>query len=343
MREVLKIGGVAESARSAEEEASESAPVNSRAANYAVINRIRDLAKWLIVVLGAIGGVLLTGAQLSDLGDTEGTDFTLALCGIALGLVGAGVALWFTVRVLLPVRISLHRLARENPASAVTKFVREEPESLGRHGTVKAMKQAVDTAKEMEEEAEDESDAREGSAQLERRLDRARDKRNRIEDQAHAFVTNALTEIVRLRMITATTAMFTGGFAVAIGIGLFTWATNHGEDATKGEATPKRASAVVVQLTEDGRKDLTESLGQHCRPPFLRAIALGGPADALEMVAVPSDACRAARFVLTPDVGAVVNEQRLRAVRACDGSDPEIPCVVYPNTPAKAKHALRYP
>jgi hypothetical protein len=50
------------------------------------------------------------------------------------------------------------------------------------------------------------------------------------------------------------------------------------------------------------------------------------------MVSVPTDKCVSTRFTLTPGGGTVVNEKRLRAIRACTGPEPFRPCVVYPKT-----------
>jgi len=62
-------------------------------------DRIRETAKWLTVSLAAVGGVLVAGSQLSDIGALEpGTDrFTAAIVGAAIAAFGSTVVLWTTI------------------------------------------------------------------------------------------------------------------------------------------------------------------------------------------------------------------------------------------------------
>jgi len=99
----------------------EAAPIGSLTANYAVVDRIRDLAKWLLVALGAIAGVLLAGSKLSDIGATHGDGRVNALIGVGVGLFGAAIALGFIARVLLPIRLALSDLENEVNAAKRAK------------------------------------------------------------------------------------------------------------------------------------------------------------------------------------------------------------------------------
>lgn len=306
-------------------------PLSARATNYALVDRMRDLAKWQALVFGAIGSVLVAGSQLSDFRNADGSHTGLAIIAIVIAIVGAAAALVFTMRVLFPVRLVPALLAKDGPRSPAQSLIREQPELLHNFPTLTALDQASKDAAEQRREAQADFDADEEGD--EKALNRAKRVQARIDDVIREFLSYVLAEEVRRRMVHAIVAMLFGGFAVAGGIALFASATTKDDDpTTKGEAAPKRASAVTVRLTPNGREELAANLGGHCQPRLLRAIALGGPAGALEMVAVPSKRCLPARFVLTPGVGAIVNEKRLRAVRACRSSGPQLPCVVYPNT-----------
>jgi hypothetical protein len=285
------------------------------AANREVANRIRDVAKWLILVFGAIGGVLLTGLQLSSIGE-EGTDHTLAIAGLVLGLFGAALALGFTVVVLLPTRISLKGLAEQKKDSGIPKLVAEDDGLLDGYaktiaGFVEVRNAAIAAVAEARKDLE--TNSRSDSVErLEKDLKAAEAKRGRIGATSGELLSLALTERVKNRMVIATVAVFAGAFCVAGGISLFSWATNQSGTSPVGEVVPKRPSGALVRLSRNGRETLAGNLGRNCGTSRLKAIALGGPPNALEMVSVPVGHCETVRFVLTPTVGSIRNQRPLR-------------------------------
>ena len=305
----------------------------SIAANREVANRIREVAKWLILVFGAIGGVLLTGTQLSNIGK-EGTDVCLAVVGFAVGLNGAGIALGFTVVVLLPTRITLSGLAKDEKKG--TPMCRKEGSLIGRlvaqdigilDGYGKTIKDfemvrnsAINavTAARAELEATEEEGAPIKPYKM--ALEAAESKREKIGATSGELLSMALMEKVKRRMIRATAAVFVGGLMVAGGIGLFSWATNQSKpDPPAAESVPMRPTGVIVTLTKRGQESLAARLGPGCNTAKFRAIALGGPPNALEMVALRNSGCRAVRFVLTPSVGHPQNELQVKVKPATAG------------------------
>ena len=308
----------------------ESQPATRAAANIAanreVANRIREVAKWLILVFGAIGGVLLTGTQLSSIGK-EGTDVFLAVVGFAVGLAGAGIALGFTVVVLLPTRITLSGLAKNEKKGALMRWkvgalmgtlVAQDIGILDGHGetikdfeTVRNSAINAVTAARTELEAKEEEGAPIKPFRL--ALEAAELKREKIGATSGELLSIALMEKVKRRMIRATAAVFVGGLMVAGGIGLFSWATNQSEpDPPAAESVPMRPTGVTVTLTKRGQESLAAKLGPRCNTAKFRALALGGPPNALEMVALRNSGCRAVRFVLTPSVGHPQNELQVK-------------------------------
>jgi len=285
------------------------------AANREVANRIRDVAKWLILVFGAIGGVLLTGTQLSSIGE-DGTDLGVAILGFAVGLIGAAIALGFTVVVLLPTRITLTKLAEKEKKSLIGRLVAEDDGILD--GAAKTIEEFAEVrnaaiAAVAKARVDLESKRKTASAQqLQKDLEVAETKRERIGGISGELLSLALTEKVKRRMVIATVAVFVGGLLVATGIGLFSWATNQDGSEPIGEAVPMRPSGGFVRLSRNGRETLAGSLGRRCGTSHLNAIALGGPPNALEMVAVPDPRCKAVRFILTPTVGSFDNQRRVR-------------------------------
>jgi hypothetical protein len=94
-------------------------------------------------------------------------------------------------------------------------------------------------------------------------------------------------------------------------------ATNHGDppaSVVAAEAVPKQPSRVSVRLSAHGMDVLTKRIGDGCPATPLRAIALGGEPDALELVSIPTADCDATRFTLTESVGVVISDEKAEAL-----------------------------
>jgi hypothetical protein len=313
----------------------EAAPIGSRTANYAVVDRIRDLAKWLLVVLGAISGVLLAGSKLSDIGATHGDNRVHALIGVGVGLIGAAIALGFIARVLLPIRLTLSELEFEAERDKPT-----EPEGWSRWKRLKTrLRRKFSPVRALVVEEALVLSKYDSIADLKcnwkKALGKPKGERKEIDDAVYEFLAYALAEKVKRRMMWASGAVALGATLAALGIVVFSVATHEVSGSpSAGEAVPKRLSAVVVRLTPTGREKLIESLGRRCVNGRVRAIALGGTPDAIKMTSVPSARCRTAHFTLLPNIGSVIDGERLRTLRACTLPHPRIPCLVYPNSAA---------
>ena len=81
-------------------------------------DRIRETAKWLTVSLAALGGVLIAGSQLSDIGGLQPSSsrFIVALCGGGIAAVAAVTILAFAIWVATTPAVSLKNLATNPPA-----------------------------------------------------------------------------------------------------------------------------------------------------------------------------------------------------------------------------------
>src|SRR3954467_11055970 len=72
---------------------------------------IRDAAKWLIGAAAAVGAILITGKQLSSIGQLPiGIRLGVAVVGIIVALLAVVAAVWVAVQVLLPVGVTLKEL-----------------------------------------------------------------------------------------------------------------------------------------------------------------------------------------------------------------------------------------
>lgn len=291
-----------------EEPKTSTAPAEPNASLYAAVDRMRDLAKWLIVILGAIGGTLIAGSQLSDIGAAEGSHLFWAGVGLFLSLVGVGIAVGFTVRVLVPAEMTLPRLAKAGRWSAAAKLASREPEVLFGRQTIAALEADRQAAKKARDEAAT-SDSN-GDA-----LEKASESLKDINAKVHYFLGHALVAQAKRSLNQAFVAMLIGSAVAAAGICLFAWATHPGEaDEKTTKVVPKQPSTVLVRLSPEGRRVLSTRLGARCNALELHALAVGGEPGALDLIATPGARCKPLRFTLTGRLGAVVSDEGVRAL-----------------------------
>lgn len=90
------------------------------------------------------------------------------------------------------------------------------------------------------------------------------------------------------------------GFVGACAIATFAWAANPPTAQPLAVQIPSKGT---VKLTDAGRAGLATTLGQACVDEPVPVIVLGGADGKFDLVAIPSDKCRPARFTLTEGGG----------------------------------------
>lgn len=78
------------------------------------VAQLRESAKWLLTIFAAVGAVLISGTQLSKIGQMA-ADWRLvvAVAAFAIGLVAVGTAILSVLRVLSSGSTSVAALRRE--------------------------------------------------------------------------------------------------------------------------------------------------------------------------------------------------------------------------------------
>lgn len=86
------------------------------------IDRYRDLAKYLITIFAAVGGVLVAGTQLSAIGslawEEDPVRLLVAAGGFAMAMAAVVWMVSMTVRVLEPIELSMGEIADDLELSA---------------------------------------------------------------------------------------------------------------------------------------------------------------------------------------------------------------------------------
>jgi hypothetical protein len=256
-------------------------------------DQIRATAKWVLTSFAAIGAILLGTIQLSSVGKLTGETPSHRVCaavvGAALALLGVVVAMWFTSNVLFPF-LNSFQLADRYPK--ITSQLFDDKDILGYDYC---------TLKTKWREAALKADT---AAPAERA--QAEDEFRKMSERKRMALVHVGTELLRQRFRQARVAIALGSILTAVGLLLFAWGANPPAKETKQAVSLGAAPVqVALHLTPAGIAALATP--RKCTVADTPALQIGGTATARELVTTPrSTACRAVRFVLTPDLGAAV-------------------------------------
>lgn len=255
---------------------------------------LRATAKWIVTSFGAVGAILLSGIQFSNLGkltaDVSDSRVVAAIVGVALGALGVSNAIWFTSAVLAPTVNSFRSIEKHEK---VVRRVLDDRELVGLN--YQELKDGIAEADRALLEAREVN-----------QRDAAHAERMKWEESKRAALFVIGTEILAERYRRARRAVVFGVALAAVGLGLFAWGANPPD----GEKPPTPAVAVVlgqapvlvdVHLTRTGVRGLAKSRG--CSRSDFKALIIG---PKRELVTVPTPTCKSVRFVLTTDLGLAV-------------------------------------
>jgi hypothetical protein len=232
------------------------------------VTPIRDAAKWLLTAFAGVGAVLLGGVQFSALGKLSGPSLDMALLGVLLGLLGVGIAIWWTSLVLVTRIVSVTGL--ENDAEA-REFIDARPDIVGRqYASLKAFSIARQAAWAKWNDPRPHGTA--DSVWSEQRKALSAELEH-LENVATRIAQIWKFEIVCERFTQAQKAAFAGAAMAALGILLFTCARPEGPDPL-----PKNPTAVSVfyRLTEGFYQTVSRVASKQCVPQTGVATLLDG-------------------------------------------------------------------
>ena len=284
------------------------APTSGIDSNEAAVKRIREVTQWLIGAFAAIGVALAAGSQLSEIGTLTHFRLGVALVGVGVVLIGATVAILSAVRVLSPAPISIQGLVAKEQKSAIGKQVKKNPALLQGHGeTIADFDRILKAANRKVDETYDayQGATAENETELATAFKTAEAERLPINETLDWLLGYAGYLEVEARFKRARILMFAAGIAAAAGIASFAWAAHPEKksESSSSAAVPASPAEITVDLSPAGEGSLKDALGAKCNDSAFDALALGGPANAIEAVAIPTAGCEPARFVLTPSIG----------------------------------------
>ncbi|MFK4086472.1 hypothetical protein ACI2LF_20340 [Kribbella sp. NPDC020789] len=274
----------------------------------AASERIRETAKWLTISLAALGGVLVAGTQLSDIGALQPRSdrFWIAVAGAAIAAIGSGLILVATVATAAAPALSLEQLATDTPKGA--KQAVKDPTLLDGRSDVQTLTDEYIAAIEGREQA------------YTAHLADLSDEGNRntfVTANARVVALNGIVknivavsayrELARMWRA-ARVKIIVGGALAALGVGAFAWAANPPLKVLASMAEPAVLAApepARITLTAVGREALGAKLGVSC--PLTNPINLLqlGSTEAGPDVLVQQSGCAAVRFIVVPAWGSV--------------------------------------
>lgn len=267
---------------------------------HGAADRIRETAKWLTVSLATVGGVLIAGSQLSNIGKLQpsGSRFMVAVIGGSLAAAATVTILWFAIWVATTPAVSLTMLVAKPPPRGLGGTL-GDPRFLDGKDSVAELDDAFQAALNARKVAEAEY-AEEPDVIHEAAARAANAKLVSLSDTVQSLLAAVTYMRLAYRWRRAGAALLACGVLATAGIGAFAWAANPPDDVKASMATPSiltTPETVTITLTTQGQKALGNALGPHCAvTSTLRALSLGSTNAGPDVLIQQKD-CNATRFV----------------------------------------------
>lgn len=265
----------------------------------AAIDRFRDLAKYLITIFAAVGGLLVAGTQLTSIGslqwpEDEGRIIVGGL-GLLLALLAAGAIVVKALDVLQPIETSFDGVREKVRKGEVVVPL----QLLHPYQSVEQLAFVIEAAEE----------SKPGSPTHESLL-----------GQAAEIVDKVAYDEVAARFKDARNWMIGGALAGTIAIIGLVWAANPPKSETAPEPVVRPVPVqVTVSLTRAGREVLESSLGQSCDTEQLKAVSIGGTENTPRILVLAANGCHLAQFSLPPNWGKATSTRRAASRRRAEG------------------------
>jgi hypothetical protein len=206
-----------------------SARPGALAAPLDAVDDLRSTAKWTLGTVGAVGAVLIGGGPLVAVGHVHGTSHALlAGAGLALAVIGIGLAIWTTSQVLAP-RLTTPATLRSRALKGLCRQLDAEPEQFfgvaatSVRGLLMHQAVAADLARELAVATDAGQRAR-----IEANLNRARQNAERAAPYVRQLLSLGHAWAVKAALDRSRWCTFGGGLLVVAGAVLFFIATGNG-------------------------------------------------------------------------------------------------------------------
>jgi nicotinamide riboside transporter PnuC len=274
---------------------------------HGAADRIRQTAKWLTISLATLGGVLIAGSQLSDIGKLQPSSsrFAVAIAGGGIAAAAAVTILALAIWVAITPLVSLKQLVTQPPAGLGGTLT--DPQFLGGKSKVEDLDTAYTAALKARNSAfamlkhqyNDQNSVAAAAADAEFVS---------LSDTVNSLIAAVAYMRLAYRWRRAGAALLACGVLAAAGIGAFAWAANPPDNVQASMATPSVLTAperITLMLTTQGQVALRDALGPDCPvTSALRALSLGETQAGTDVL-IQQKGCKTVRFIAVADWASV--------------------------------------
>lgn len=296
----------------------------------AASDRIRETATWLTVSFGAVGGAIIAGVQLTDLGDITGGELDRAVVGFCLAMLGVLVVVLAAAWVLTSDRATLQEL-RGDASQGLRKDLNDMVELRGGLGSIDELLGKLEqalinlaVARGAYRQAPDD-DAKKAA------FNNAKADFVWYRAYANRILETARYEKLRGNWRTARVLIGAGVVAAAAGAGLFAAQSPPDKDAEP--AVAQDPVYVTFSLTETGTKAHAGSVGKDCSTTTFTGVATGSTDESVDVTVLPPQPegdCRLVSLTLKRGEANITTATRvtvpdLRATDSTKTPPPDVP------------------
>jgi hypothetical protein len=259
--------------------------------------QLRDTAKWILTIFGAIAAALLTGLNFSDISAVIPPYLYWAIGAFVAAMTAVFLEIYSVSQVLTCGSMNEEQLRAFAHDQYVAKCINlNDVLLLDGYLTVDAFLDAYSRlGKTYENAVNNEHNDLVASMTP---------KMARMVNTFHNLTNMASYTAVRVTYKKAIQGIFIFGAIAALAIAVFAWSVGKTPAAVTVFANPPAAAQLT--LTEAGQQALAPSLGEKCvAQPAVAVILLSVEGGSLDVVSQPTADCAVVRFKVSADVGQV--------------------------------------
>ncbi|MHA7209590.1 hypothetical protein [Arthrobacter sp. MDT1-65] len=266
-------------------------------------DQIRETAKWLTVSLAAIGAVVVSGTQFSNIGAVQADSdrFHHILWAAGLVTVGVGIILYHAVRTATSEPINLAEVEADTRADKLARL-------MGNYDGAKDLANKFSTALDERDTALSNSYANPADQNANVRAKTAMETAQNLGHIVRTVTRMASYEAVAKRWQRAMIFIGIGAALSLAGLMIFIWAINPPKAAAASEASPAvvgEAALRTVTLEPLGQEALATRLGDDCDVTQPLSVLHLDNTDTGPDVVVQQQGCKALRLIITHSWGKV--------------------------------------
>ena len=255
---------------------------------------IKSTTKWIMSAFAAVGGALIAGLQLSNFGNVSGHIFIVAIISYLIAVSAVMCIIISSVSVLRTGQVDKTTLITYQKERTNKEVSLDDPSFIENYKTVEDFLADYKAKGDQNENAISNNDHE--------TVNKLKPDIRKLKSIWTRLSPNASNLMVVHSFNIALRRMFYLSLVAVLSIGIFAWTTS-----TKLNATPifqAPPSLTSLRLTDGGKEKMMGVLGDGCvAQETIPVILLSYQNNTFDVVTIPSDRCRVAKFTVASDIG----------------------------------------